>query len=193
MGVAEAGSESSAGLPPHKPSSEVWTAALGCPAVAALQGSGSARGAISGSALECGPGKVILQWVGANYRPACSSFQVLQPPGRREASEPAEGLKGPLGAAEAPAPRAGPAFHIRRAAWAGARGRAAGPGLLTSHRQGHLFLGTGAAEGAGVGKQSLHSSAPRRRGDWLATPERFFKKMYSALLTEQFCALSGYF
>lgn len=31
-------------------------------------------GAISGSALECSPGKVALRWVGANYRPARSPF-----------------------------------------------------------------------------------------------------------------------
>lgn len=40
-----------------------------------LRGHGVSSGAaLSGSTLECGPGKVTLQWVGTNYRPTCSPF-----------------------------------------------------------------------------------------------------------------------
>lgn len=85
-GVAEAGSESRAGLPlsPPRPGSEVQPAAPRPSSCCSLAGVGVSPGAISGSALECSPGKVILQWVGANYRPACSSFQVPQPPREAE-------------------------------------------------------------------------------------------------------------
>lgn len=153
--VAEAVSESSTGLPlfpPGSPSPQIrfrgvdrslvghlgsdWAALV----VQLLQpeaGTGSAPGAISGSALECDPGKVTLRWVGANYRLACSSFRVLQPPGKQEASEPTEGFKGPLRAAEARSSRAGPPSPSEgRSGW----GSGAGPWVLL-HTDGPPFPG----------------------------------------------------
>lgn len=88
--------------------------------------------AISGRALECGPSKVTLWWVDANYRPTGSPFGVSQPPGKQEPSEPAEGVQSDAQGSWWQSPRAHPASPPGRAARLGVQGLGHGS---WSHRQ----------------------------------------------------------